>query len=309
LTHALYLVYLLIRKYVLKLLKTSYLTPRMEDTAMGTAQIKRQSRSIESDVEDDDALYDTRMPSSARRYKSTPSAPEQPAQPKLITRATRVTPAVQAAKPKSAPLPKQDAPILLDVNDDAIVQQQDPITQGTPVQRRRASLGPQNVQSVAPSVAPAVVSEDVAPITGGLPLQKKFPLVPVLIASVATILLVMVLSALGSWWHTYQDDLHYGRPRTSQMDVVVGHGDSADHPTHFIFLNLHRHVQIIEITAGDAAHTHIYTGPILYGDGQDLTPVTGEFRDVHNNGKPEMIVHIGDQQIIYQNDGTTFHQQ
>lgn len=276
---------------------------------MGTAQIKRQSRPIENDVEDDDALYDTRMPSSARRYKSTPTPPEPAVQPKLITRATRVTPAVQVAKPKSAPLPKQDAPSMLDVDDDVVAQQQDPITQGTPIQRRRASLEPQSARSVAPSVAPVVASDEITPITGGLPAQKKFPLVPVLIASVATILLIMVLSALGSWWHTYQDDLHYGRPRTSQMDAVVGHGDSAAHPTHFIFLNLHRHVEIIEIAAGDAAHTHIYTGPILYGDGQDLTPVTGEIRDVHSNGKPELIVHIGDQQIVYVNDGTTFHQQ
>lgn len=275
---------------------------------MAATQTKRQSRPIESDVEDDDALYDTRMPSSARRYKSTPPTPEQAAQPKLITRATRVTPAVQAAKPKSAPLPKQDALGMHDAEDNANVQQ-DPITQGTPVQRRRASLGPQIAPSIAPSVTPVPVSDDVTPITGGLPTQKKFPLVPVLIASVATILLVMVLSALGSWWHTYQDDLHYGRPRTSQMDAVVGHGDSAAHPSHFIFLNLKRHVEIIEISAGDAAHTHIYTGPILYGDGQDLAPVTGEFKDVHNNGKPEMIVHIGDQQIVYANDGTMFHQQ
>ncbi len=275
---------------------------------MAITQTKRQSRPIESDVEDDDALYDTRMPSSARRYKSTPPTPEQVAQPKLITRATRVTPAVQAAKPKSAPLPKQDASSIHDIENNADAQQ-DPITQGTPVQRRRASLGPQSAPSVAPSVTPVPISDDVTPITGGLPSQRKFPLVPVLIASVATILLVMVLSALGSWWHTYQDDLHYGRPRTSQMDVVVGHGDSVAHPSHFIFLNLHRHVEIIELSAGDAAHTHIYTGPILYGDGQDLTPVTGEFKDVHHNGKPEMIVHIGDQQIIYMNDGTSFHQQ
>ena len=275
---------------------------------MAATQTKRQSRPIESDVEDDDALYDTRMPSSARRYKSTPPTPEQAAQPKLITRATRVTPAVQAAKPKSAPLPKQDASNLHDAENNADALQ-DPITQGTLIQRRRASLGPQSVPNVAPSVAPVPVSDDVTPITGGLPAQRKFPLVPVLIASVATILLVMVLSALGSWWHTYQDDLHYGRPRTSQVDVVVGHGDSAAHPSHFIFLNLHRHVEIIEISAGDAAHTHIYTGPILYGDGQDLTPVTGEFKDVHNNGRPEMIVHIGDQQIVYTNDGTSFHQQ
>ncbi|GAC1390454.1 MAG: hypothetical protein NVS4B11_22410 [Ktedonobacteraceae bacterium] len=267
---------------------------------MGTAQTKRQSQPMVRDIEDDDALYDTRMPSSARRYKSAPPPPEQTAQPKLITRATRVTPAMQAVKPKSAPLPKQDAPSMRDSDND-VVQQKEPITQGTLIQRRRSSLSPSSTNGVA--------SDAVIPITGGLPTQKKFPLVAVLIGSVVTILLVMVLSALGSWWHTYQDDLHYGRPRTSQIDAVVGHNDSTDHPTHFIFLNLRRHVEIIEISGGDAAHTHIYTGPILYGDGQDLAPVTGEIKDVNKNGKPELIVHIGDQQIIYLNDGTTFHQQ
>ncbi len=276
-------------------------------------QTKRQSRPIESDVEDD-SLYETRPPSSARRYQQAPSKPEPVAQPKLITRATRVTPAVQAAKPKSASLPKQDVPALHDIEHEDNMQQEDPITQGNPVQRRRASLPSStlnalNVPNVASSVARVPVSDELEPITGGLPAQRKFPLIPVLIASVVTILLIMVLGALGSWWHTYQDDLHYGRPRTLQMDAVVGHGDSAAHPSHFIFLNLHRHVEIIELSAGDPAHTHIYAGPVLYGDGQDLTPVTGEFKDIHNNGRPEMIVHIGDQQIVYANDGTMFHQQ
>ncbi len=270
---------------------------------MENAQVKRQSRPIASDIEDDDALYVTRMPTSARRYKSMAASPEQEAQPKLMSRATHVTPAVQVAKPHAVPLPKQDIATVHNTDEDAVVQQpKEPIRQETSVQRRRASLGLQN--------ANGVVASDVAvPITEDLPVQKKFPLVPVLIGSVVTILLVMMMSALGSWWHTYQDDLHYGRPRTTQMDAVVGHGDSVEHPSHFIFLNLHRHVEIIEISGGDPAHTHIYTGPILYGDGQDLTPVTGEFKDVNHNGKPELIVHIGDQQIVYLNDGTLFHQQ
>ena len=279
---------------------------------MGTAQIKRQSRLIQNDIEDDDALYDTRTPSSARRYKSTPPPPEQDVQPKLVTRATRVTPAVKVApQPKSVPLPRQDIGTQRDTDDDDDVeeQQQDPITQGNPVLRRRSNPDSRNVQEKIPVAAPRVVREKGTPITGALPAQRKFPLIPVLIGSVVTILLVMVLSALGSWWITYQNDLHYGRPRTSQLDAVVGHYDSAAHPTHFIFLNLNRHVEIIEISGGDDKHSHIYSGPTLYGDGQDLTPVTGQITDVNHDGKPDLIVHIGDQQIVYINDGTTFHQQ
>ncbi len=288
---------------------------------MGTAQIKKQSQAVASDVEDDDSLYVTRMPTSARRYKSTPPPAEQAAPAtKLITRATRVTPAVQVPpKLASAPLPEHNAPVRVTDDPTTRAQQQDPITQGNPVLRRRSSLDTQQntartallpASPVSPGVVQDITSDDIATsITERLPVQKKFPLVPVLIGSVVTIVLVMMLSALGSWWHAYQDDLNYGRPRTSQLDAVVGHGDSAAHPSHFIFLNLHRHIQIIEISGGDAAHTHIYAGPVLYGDGQDMTPVTGEFKDVGKNGKPELIVHIGDQQIVYVNDGTAFHLQ
>lgn len=280
---------------------------------MGTAQVKRQSRLIQNDIEDDDALYDTRMPTSVRRYKSTPTPPEQDAQPKLATRATRAIPAVKVEqRPKSAPLPRQDVAAQRDTDEDTDVdeqQQQDPITQGNTLLRRRSSVGPQNAADKLPVAEPRAVREKGVPITGTLPAQKKFPLVPVLVGSVVTILLVMVLSALGSWWITYQNDLHYGRPRTSQLDAVVGHYDSAVHPTHFIFVNLNRHVEIIEIAGGDDKHSHIYTGPMLYGDGQDLAPVTGEIKDVNNDGKPDLVVHIGNQQIVYLNDGTTFHQQ
>jgi len=139
--------------------------------------------------------------------------------------------------------------------------------------------------------------------------RRRFPLISTLIGMVITIILIMSFSAFSSWWHTYQDDLHYGRPRTFQLDAVVGHGDSPSNPTHFIFMNLRRHVQIIEIPGGDPARSRIFVGPVLYGDGQDLTPVTGEVRDVNGDGKPDLIVHIQDQQIIFLNDGTTFHPQ
>src|SRR5258707_2766624 len=46
--------------------------------AMGTMQAKKQVRPIEYDIADDDAIYDTRMPSSTRRYKPLSSAQKLP---------------------------------------------------------------------------------------------------------------------------------------------------------------------------------------------------------------------------------------
>ena len=39
------------------------------------------------------------------------------------------------------------------------------------------------------------------------------------------------------------------------------------------------------------------------------TPVTLEFYDVNGDGKVDMIVHVGDQKIVYLNDGTQFKPQ
>jgi len=116
----------------------------------------------------------------------------------------------------------------------------------------------------------------------------------------------MTIGALGSWWQTQQDDWHYGRPRTYQVDAVVGHGDSAGHPSHFIALNLNRQVLVIELPGGDPSKARIYLGPTLLGDGQDLTPVTLTFEDKDGDGKPDLVIHIGDQEVVFHNDGTRF---
>lgn len=117
----------------------------------------------------------------------------------------------------------------------------------------------------------------------------------------------LALSALGSWWQVQQDDWHYGRPRTTQYDAVVGHnGDSAANPSHFIALNLNRKVMVIEFPAGDPAKARVYFGPTLLGDGQDLTPVTLSFEDRNGDGKPDLNIHVGDQVIVFLNDGKQF---
>jgi hypothetical protein len=128
---------------------------------------------------------------------------------------------------------------------------------------------------------------------------------------VGIVFLVMVLgyvgfNAFGAWWQIHQNDTTYGRPRTFQIDAVVGHNDSAAHPSHFLALNLNHHIVLIEIPGGDVARSIIYSGPTLLGDGQDLTPVTLTFADVNGDGRLDMLVHIADQTMVFLNNGTKF---
>jgi hypothetical protein len=116
----------------------------------------------------------------------------------------------------------------------------------------------------------------------------------------------IAFSALANWWQVTQDDWHYGRPRTFQVNAVVGHNDSPDNPSHFIAVNLNRHIMIFEVPGGDESKTKIYYGPTLLGDGQDLTPVTLTFKDVNGDGKLDMIVNVQDTHFVFINENGSF---
>jgi len=119
----------------------------------------------------------------------------------------------------------------------------------------------------------------------------------------------IVMNALLSWWQTQQDSWHYGYPRTSQTEAVVGHGDSVAHPSHFVALNLHGQIAVIEIQGGDPARTKIYTGPTITSANADLAPVTLTFQDVNGDGKPDMILHLEGGTSVWINDNGQFRQQ
>jgi hypothetical protein len=139
--------------------------------------------------------------------------------------------------------------------------------------------------------------------------QRRFRIHPLFFIGLGLLTMIIgfvLFNAIGAWWHTHNDDTTYGRPRTFQIDVVVGHGDSAKHPSHFIAINLSRHIVIIEIPGGDPSRSVIYSGGLLVGDGQDLAPVTLSFVDTHNTGKLDMVIHVGDQTIVFTNNGTKF---
>ena len=109
---------------------------------------------------------------------------------------------------------------------------------------------------------------------------------------------IFVQTALNDW--------HYSRPRTYQTDAVVGHGDSQQNPSHFIAVNLNRHVLVIEVPGGDPSKARIYPITTLFGDGQDLTPVTLTFKDVTGDGKLDMEIHIQDQTLVMINENGGF---
>ena len=124
----------------------------------------------------------------------------------------------------------------------------------------------------------------------------------------AAMLTLWVLGNIAvQWWNTTQDDWHYGRPRTFQIDAVVQHNhDSSSIPSHFIAMNFRSHIEIIEFPAGDTLKAKIYPVAPLYGDSQSLTAVTLAFKDISGDGKPDMIIMVSNTHIAYINDNGQF---
>ena len=176
--------------------------------------------------------------------------------------------------------------------------------------RPTRAVGPQAVveplptRVVAIDPAPArrtVARPAVAPLLGNLRLAALGAT-----ALLAVVAVYVVVSTIVHWVQITTDDLAYGRPRTTQMDAVVGHADSPAQPTHFIALNLNRQISIFEIPGGDTGKAQVITGPYLFGDGEDLTPIHLETKDVNGDGKPDLIVSANAEQVVYINDNGTF---
>ena len=126
------------------------------------------------------------------------------------------------------------------------------------------------------------------------------------VGMIAALALWVSLSSVLAWGIGKYNDIVYGYPRYYQTDAVVGHNDSAAHPSHFIAMNLHGQVIVIELPGGDPTRSYDYIGPNLIANGDDLIPITLSFSDVHHNRQPEMIIHIQNREVIFCNDGTKF---
>jgi len=135
---------------------------------------------------------------------------------------------------------------------------------------------------------------------------RAHPLLLLSLGMLAMFALWTLLTAGLNWWNDTMDFLHYGYPRTSQADAVVGHSDSLHTPTHFTVINLHGHIDIIEFPGGDESHARVYRGPQLLGSDADKAPVTLKFADVTGDRQPDMLVFFQSSWIVFINDKGSF---
>ncbi|GER90481.1 hypothetical protein KDW_46430 [Dictyobacter vulcani] len=103
-----------------------------------------------------------------------------------------------------------------------------------------------------------------------------------------------------AWGTITYDDMRYGRPRTVQTDAFVGH-ESGTTPSHFITLNDHGRVEIIEMPGGDASHARIFLGPQIWGAQADLVPIHISFVPSASGSK------LQDMDISFQNNHVRYH--
>ncbi len=122
------------------------------------------------------------------------------------------------------------------------------------------------------------------------------------------LMLILIGQTVFGWVNITLDDWRYGRPRTYQVNVYVGHEQNGQ-PSHFIAINNQGHIEIIELPGNDAAHARIFLGPQLSGVNADLLPVTLEFIDPHHTHHPDMLVHIQQSSILFHNINGTFQLQ
>ncbi len=138
------------------------------------------------------------------------------------------------------------------------------------------------------------------------PRRHFHPLFFIGLGLLMTILLWAGITQALRWGNNELNTLKYGDPRTFQIDQVVGHGDNAQHPSHFVALNLRGTVTIIEFPAGDPGRARVLASTSILGPNADQAVVTLRFVDVNHNGEPDMLINIDGVQSILVNDGSSF---
>jgi hypothetical protein len=168
----------------------------------------------------------------------------------------------------------------------------------------QAQTGKRGTTTSAPKKLPRTPRPKATEARKFVPSQAH-PLLYLGLGMIVMLLLWTILSAIFGWFTTVLDDIHYGRPRTTQVDAYVGH-EVGKTPSHFIAENLRGRVLIIELPGGDAQHARIFVGPQISGVDADRDPVTLSFVDRNGNHHPDMLVQFGSMQIWYVNEHGTF---
>jgi hypothetical protein len=117
------------------------------------------------------------------------------------------------------------------------------------------------------------------------------------------------LNAVTSWYQGVQNDWAYGQQRHFEINAVVGHGDSQTNPSHFTAENNNGQIIVVELPGGNVSKAKIYQIETVPGNAGN-PPVKLSFQDMNGDGKPDMLVQIGDgSAMLYVtlfNNGTEF---
>ncbi|GCF10431.1 hypothetical protein [Dictyobacter arantiisoli] len=117
-------------------------------------------------------------------------------------------------------------------------------------------------------------------------------LLPAGVGMVAMLVLWMLGSSALVWGTDQYNNYKYGYPRTSHTDALVGHGDSAAHPSSFTAINYNHQAVVIEFKGGDASKSVSYVFNLVNSDNVDRAPITLSFKDLNGDNSPDMIIHV-----------------
>jgi hypothetical protein len=119
----------------------------------------------------------------------------------------------------------------------------------------------------------------------------------------------MGLNVVTAWWQGVQNDWTYGKQRHFEINAVVGHRDSATNPSHFTAENNNGAIIVIELPGGNVTQAKIYQIETIPNNVNN-PPVKLSFQDMNADGKPDMLVVIGDGSatlyVTLYNNGTEF---
>jgi hypothetical protein len=239
-----------------------HLTPRTQQQMIAAArrqaqyEASTQDEEYDDDLEEDQRYYETRLPTSVRRYQPIPDVLTKQGNVKVVAH-------------------YHDQPL------------------------RAHRLPPRQKEIYTDEV-------EIPLATGKKQIWSGHPLLYLGVGMIATLALMVLIFSSWNWIQIKKDDLTYGTPRTFQIDSVVGHNDSPANPSHFTAINLNRHVEVIEWPGQDSSKMKVYQITTLFGDGEDLTPVTLSFADLTGDGKPDMLIHIQNTVIAMINDHGSF---
>ena len=139
--------------------------------------------------------------------------------------------------------------------------------------------------------------------------RKQFHwLVPTGVTMIITIVCYLLLYVVWTGGHSIYNNMAYGATtRTSHLEAVVGDHDSAAAPTHFMAVNLHGTINVIEFPGSDVTHAKVYPGPHLLWSNADKAVVTLEVKNGAGNQRPDIVVHIqGDTDILFRQTTANF---